>query len=163
MNISSYQLPANATPLDRATLAVMKLWHGSLRDFTRAGAITALTVSTVLGAFLVAAPGGSLSSVATVLTAIGFPAGWIAYRMRRPFDGFHVNRSARAWGIGLGLLGGLVFGPILVLGIRGVSMLVITLSNIWSGLALVPVAIAVAAGWFAADRRRRRYEDPIYP
>ncbi len=163
MNVARYELASDASVLDRSTLRLMKWWHRSGRDLVRAATTTALIVSAVLGAFLVATPGDPLVTTGTGLAMIAGPAGWLVYRRIRPFTGFAVNKRARATGIAVGVVVSVALAPLFVLPLLAIHMIVISASNVGSLLAYLPAGLLAAVGAGAARWRRIRYENPIYP
>lgn len=153
MNVRSWILPADASGLDRATLRLMKAWHGGLRDGVRTFWIVAATLAAATAGIGLAWPrSGLIEAAAGVAVVVAFPAGWLAHRRRFP-----VRVPLRA---GPAIVGGLlgVFASVLLRLPIAVLLLVLDYGAPapWRGLVRMAVAgLLAGVGWWAAQRRYR--------
>ena len=163
MTAANYELGADASPLDRATLPIFRWWQRSGRDFFRSFMLTQLGLMAVLITFLAAVPGSRTWNQVGAAAALFAPvAAWIAHRRRYNWQPVVTNERARKWGIWLGV--GLIFvtGWVFGLFLTYFAVLIGMLSA-QGPLGLLPAVATGAAGWFAASYRKRQIDDPIYP
>lgn len=154
MNVRAWTLPASASWLDRSTLALMKRWHGGLRDAVRSFWMVAAAVAAASGGTgLIFAGTGLVDGVAGLAVIVAFPLGWWLHRRNHPVL-LSSHRAAALVGAVLGIFGAVLLRiPVTVL------LIVVDYGAPapwrWVTRLVLASALAAAGWWFAQLRYRR--------